>query len=195
MDMILLITLRLLERVVAVMIGGMSIYLGYRLFLKVPAQTDSGGKVTLPWNMSVILSRVGPGVFFALFGTVVVGLSFYRQIQYGDLARPGFFGAVSNVSDTSADAREDARRMLRRDIAVLNTLSSQLNPGLSPQDRSIALAAIARIKFELMDPLWGEWGDKTKFQQWMDAGEPDPPPPNLEKAVEYFRYPRKGAAR
>ena len=43
-----LLSLRVLERVLAVLIGGMSIFLGYRLFIKLPRQKDSSGKVMLP---------------------------------------------------------------------------------------------------------------------------------------------------
>ena len=75
------ILLRSLERILSVLIGGLSIYLGYRLFLKIPQQTDSSGKIILPGGISIFLSRVGPGVFFSLFGTLVVGLSLYYQTQ------------------------------------------------------------------------------------------------------------------
>ena len=212
MDMTLLIVLRMLERVVAVMIGGLSIYLGYQLFVKIPVQTDtSSGKFKLPWNISIVLSRVGPGVFFAAFGTIVVGTSFYRQIHFGEpaeigrshndpnsaLVRPTFVGAGSELGDNNAEARRDARTMLRRDMAILNTLPAQLDRNLSQQDRSMALAAIIRVKFELMEPLWdqSEWGDKSKFKDWIDAGEPDAPLDLSKAAVEYFRYPRKEAKR
>jgi hypothetical protein len=42
------ITLRSLERILAVLIGGVSIVLGYRLFLAVPEQRDGSGTVRLP---------------------------------------------------------------------------------------------------------------------------------------------------
>ena len=72
------VSLRFLERLCAVVIGGIAIYLGYRLFLKVPERHDSAGKLVLPWDVSVVLSRVGPGIFFALFGASVVGASFFK---------------------------------------------------------------------------------------------------------------------
>jgi hypothetical protein len=36
-----LLELRVVERILAVVIGGLSIYLGYRLFIKLPEQKDS----------------------------------------------------------------------------------------------------------------------------------------------------------
>ena len=46
-----LLQLRVIERVLAVVIGGLSIYLGYRLFVKLPKQKDSSGKVMLPGDL------------------------------------------------------------------------------------------------------------------------------------------------
>ena len=66
------ISFRALERILAVVIAGISIYLGYRLFLKLPDKTDSEGKFILPGNISIYISRVGPGVFFALFGAAIL---------------------------------------------------------------------------------------------------------------------------
>ena len=37
-------TLRLSERILDVLIGGICIYLGYRLFFRISAKTDSSGK-------------------------------------------------------------------------------------------------------------------------------------------------------
>lgn len=76
------IALRSAERILAIAIGGLAVYLGYRLFLALPEQANSEGKVVLPGNISVYLSRVGPGAFFALFGAIVVASSLYFSIKY-----------------------------------------------------------------------------------------------------------------
>lgn len=55
-----LLMLRVIERVLAVVIGGMSIYLGYRLFIKLPEQKDSSGKVVLPGGVSVFFPASDP---------------------------------------------------------------------------------------------------------------------------------------
>src|SRR5207245_1619184 len=76
-----LLYLRVIERVLAVIIGGLSIYLGYRLFIKLPEQKDSEGKVVLPGDISIFFSRVGPGVFFSLFGAAVVVVSLRQGLE------------------------------------------------------------------------------------------------------------------
>ena len=62
---------RMFERILVVLVGGLSIYLGYRLFFHLPMEKRSGGELTFP-GMKVVLTRVGPGVFFAAFGSVVL---------------------------------------------------------------------------------------------------------------------------
>lgn len=74
---------RALERLIGMVIGGGSIYLGYRLFMSLPQRkSDSEGKVELPGGISIYVSRVGPGVFFALFGTAIVALSFVNALRW-----------------------------------------------------------------------------------------------------------------
>src|SRR5918996_4726813 len=84
MDILLL---RGLERLAVVLIGGMAIYLGYRLFLAVKAEASGEAKISLPGDVTVMVSRVGPGVFFALFGSIVVAASLYFSIRYSDPER------------------------------------------------------------------------------------------------------------
>ena len=82
---------RAVERLIAVLIGGGSIYLGYRLFMALPElSADGEGKFELPGGVSIYVSRVGPGIFFALFGTALVGLAFINVLtwQPGSPASP-----------------------------------------------------------------------------------------------------------
>jgi hypothetical protein len=187
------ILFRMLERVIGVLIGGLAIFLGYRLFLKIPVRTNANGQLVLG-GLKVVLSRAGPGVFFALYGATIVGVSFFKPIKFdvfGESGRPisEFMGASSSTNDAGEEAHQDARMLLQREIQALNHLPSQLKSNLAAEDRNLALVEIARIKFELMDPVWDkQWGDKARFKQWVDSNEPDPPPAGLEKAVAYFRY-------
>ena len=73
---------RMAERILVVAIGGLAIYLGYRLFLKVPESHDSEGRIKLPWNITLLFSRVGPGVFFAVFGAAIVTYALHQTTSY-----------------------------------------------------------------------------------------------------------------
>jgi hypothetical protein len=196
------IGLRGLERILAVLIGGLAIYLGYRLFARIPDNRDAEGKFTFPGGFSIWIARVGPGVFFALFGAAVVGLSFHYAVTYENgqprVQGPSvvrFWGAGTTASDADEDARTDARKLLRRDIAVLNTLPEQLASDLPAHDKANIERAIARIKLALMKPVWAEaegWGTPENFERWQREGDPADPPKEIAEAVKYFNYPSSG---
>ena len=72
--LILTIVTRSVERLLVVLAGALAIYLGCRLFIDMPKAERGSGKANLPGGISIFLSRVGPGVFFSLFGAIVIGL-------------------------------------------------------------------------------------------------------------------------
>jgi hypothetical protein len=201
MDIVLLF--RLVERCLAVAIGGLSIFFGYRLFLALPEMRDASGQFSLPMNIRIAVSRVGPGVFFALFGAGVVALSLYQSIRYersvtGEAAAAGssvqekFAGLGTKVSANETAARADARVLLRRDFAVLNTLPRYLKPDLPPQDVDSVAAATERVKLALMRQVWGGpgegWGEAASFEEWLNSGRPKPLPATLVEPSRLFFY-------
>jgi hypothetical protein len=192
--------LRMFERLLAVGIGGMSIYLGYCLFLALPDLRDSSGEVRLPTDIRVVIARVGPGAFFALFGAAVVALSLYTAVRY-DLAASvasqgraaveehSFAGLGQQPSgrDSAATERADARALLRGDMAELNALTDKLSQDLSEQDRAGVAGLVRRVKLKLLHPLWERgWGDATEFENWLTGGGLDPPPKFAAPAELYF---------
>ncbi len=61
-----LITISALQRVLAVVIGGLCIYLWYLLFYHISEQKESGSKINLLGGISIFFTRIGPGIFFTL---------------------------------------------------------------------------------------------------------------------------------
>ena len=196
--------LRFVERLVSVLIGGLAIYLGYRLFQRVPENRDSSGRVTLPWNVSIVMTRVGPGVFFALFGASTVGLSLINPLQLSDSGKAVYYGNGGKPAAIYAgespsgdqDGKKDARRLLRKEINILNAIPRRLSADLALPDREEVDSAIARIKLLLIKPVWGTreegFGDITEFETWVQRGEPDPAPPGMPGALELYRYGSEG---
>jgi len=197
MDPILL--LRFLERITAVLIGGIAIYLGFRLFLLVPEQRDSAGKLVLPWDISIVMTRVGPGVFFALFGVAAAGLALLRPLEIS-LQGPGLseekggrhISYMGGPALGDRTARADARALLRKEIAALNTVPQLLRKDLPEYERDSIKRSIARVKLALMRPVWEGpaegWGDFAQFERWVQAEEPDPPPAGMGEALALYRY-------
>jgi hypothetical protein len=178
--------MRFIERMTAVLIGALCIYFGYRLFLHVPEQRDGEGKFVLPLNTSVVMTRVGPGVFFAFFGIAAVCFALYQQLEMKG-------GAVSYVGKMSTpDERSDARALLRREMATLNTIPRLLRTNLGEHERDSVQRSLRRVKLLLLNPVWGEpgggFGDFSTFQQWVEANEPSPPPSGMDEALVLYRY-------
>ncbi|MGE5208861.1 MAG: hypothetical protein ACM3KL_05955 [Alphaproteobacteria bacterium] len=195
----LVIILRLAERIAGVLIGGLLIYFGYRLFLTLPGKrgSDSGaGEFSLAGGNKIKLAKVGPGVFFAVFGAGLIVFSLTRSVSL-TMSRPAakpaeskpavvaasefkFVGAVS-VPETDED-RVRMRAETQQDIVALNrALDSADAAGRSELGR-----AVSRAKFALMEPLWAEdWGDIADFRDWLDKG--GSPPAKGQAAVVYFQ--------
>lgn len=174
----------MIERVLAVVVGGMSVYLGYRLFIKLPEQMDSSGKVVLPGGISVFVSRIGSGVFFSLFGAAVVVVSLQQGLEL-NLANKASVTAESTEktadlrvrymggSGDSDSAKLDAvRAEARRTIAEFNKLPTVLASDVPASRRTDVAQAVRDSKLALMGMVWGaDWGDFSKFRNWVDDGE------------------------
>ncbi len=160
MDINLLLQWRAIERFASVVIGALAIYLGYKLFMNLPEKReapDGEMKLMLPGDISVYASRVAPGVFFALFGTAMVFMSFVSPLKLdggppavsppsertdgqktgqkparSEALSQAFIPSVSYVTGTvDADRISTDRAAVLRDLAALRELEAALNASLS----------------------------------------------------------------
>lgn len=141
---------RAVERFANVLIGALAIYLGYKLFMNLPERREEKKgemKLMLPGDISVYVSRVGPGVFFALFGTAVVLMSFVSTLQIDTQKGPASLISASESSRTSelppkagtsvslsyvsgeveTDRFSTDRSAVQRDLVALRGLEAALN--------------------------------------------------------------------
>lgn len=72
--------LRMFERLLGVMFGGMSLFLGYKLFA-IGVTVEQAGDVELMGKLKMRAKAFGPGIFFAAFGALIVSLSFVSRIS------------------------------------------------------------------------------------------------------------------
>ncbi|WP_372723802.1 hypothetical protein [Immundisolibacter sp.] len=199
---LLIALMRPLERLLAVGIGGLSVYLGYRLFLSLPDRTDSQGQVILPGGVDVRLSRIGPGAFFALFGALVVGFALYQAVRVevpagtqvataasrpdksvqGVASKPSP-GVVSYAGVGTAvvpsNVSESTLAELRRDLHDLSNLASALGQNADAAAREEAAISIEgltpKLRLALLQRSWAaSWGDFGRFDEWVRAGAADP---------------------
>ena len=75
-----------IQHIIAILVWLTSVYLGYRLFLELPRRREGEAKLDLPGGVSILLSRIGPGIFFALFGVGMITYSIMKPVEIKDIA-------------------------------------------------------------------------------------------------------------
>ena len=195
-----LFLIRMGERLVGVLIAGMCVLLGYRLFMKLPEKTDSEGKIVLPGGISIWLSRIGPGAFFALFGTLIVGLSFQSAIEmktHGTVATADASGAskrtentqeLRGIASSSTGGQEQRLAEARTQIFTLNRdLPRSLRSDLHSKDRELLDIACTYCKVQILRSVWLErWGSFSEFEKWVLNGSHASAPEAVREPAEIF---------
>ena len=182
------IALRSIERMLAILSGALAIYLGFRLFLAIPERKESEGKVLLPGGISIYLTRIGPGAFFALFGAIIVSISLRQAITYQEgpklpietsasVSRSYTGWGSSHSSERSSDV---SLFQVSSDIRSLNTLPTRLRHDLSAEERTDAVVMVRRLKLALVESAWtSDWGNFSDFREWVLNGATEPAPKAL----------------
>jgi tetratricopeptide (TPR) repeat protein len=67
-----------LFRLTIIAVGAVSIYLGYRLFVKDPIGQGKSSTIAEAGGFKLTLKNFWPGAYFALFGTVIIGIMLWQ---------------------------------------------------------------------------------------------------------------------
>ena len=198
---ILAIGLRHLERLLIVCAGALAIWLGYRMFLAMPHATEGESKIQLPGGVSIFVSRVGPGVFFALFGALVLYYSMRQAVQFsvgpasGQTvagARTFGYSGIADAAPAPVGIRPEERTRVvdnaRQLAAVVAFIDGPAGKALTSEQRIDMSNALREARVRLLASVWDEsaWGSFAAFQAWLD-NEVEPPPPALAAAVRAYR--------
>ncbi len=187
------VMLRAIERILVVLFAGMAIYLGYRLFLAVPTHRDSDGKVTLPGGTEVVLNRAAPGLFFALFGSVALGISLYSAVQATSVP-PMTTGDAPTLASYSGLVPEAGgidptleQAQLRRLFFTLNAL---VDASSSEGSQAVAERGdLRQVKLRLMRTAWLDgWGDHAAFSDWANGTDARGEPPDARFSAPAALY-------
>ena len=94
-----------LERAMVVASALVAIVLGWNLFTRAIIPNQSGSFSFGDWKVE--LKTVGPGVFFSLFGTIVLVYVLLKPAQYSTNTASGPASSVTTISALGMDQAED----------------------------------------------------------------------------------------
>ena len=140
MDIILI--LRFAEKLLALLGALLCVYLGYRLFVK-----GVSGEASLKAEhnkFKVQLLNAAPGIFFALFGMAILGLSVWRQTNLF-VAEPTH-AAVENVSWQEVPAQSDAKALRQ----ALEDAGFVIGPPLKARESGLIIKDLEDGKYRLL---------------------------------------------
>jgi len=193
---------RATERILIVLVGALSIYLGYRLFKMIaPAArrhaNDGETKIELPGGVSIFLTRVGPGVFFALFGAALIAWAGTKPIEFNPpaggatvaSARPAYSGLGDATPPLLPVVLGTSQFVPATVVAKLNGAFQEAQRRLDAPAAAELAAAIRTAKYAVLLRSWKpEWGDRAAFDRWVrEHGDRDPPPELFPNVIPVFR--------
>ena len=139
------ILIRGAERIIIVLIGGASIWMGWRLFAALGGDASQSAEFGGA-SLTIKLQKVGPGVFFALFGSLLIAASFWNLPKASDVAE-----ASAQIDATGGRREVSMAPSLPKRSAVSQSGASQ---GVAALDAAIAVAETTTApSAELIDAL------------------------------------------
>ncbi|MGH6926487.1 MAG: hypothetical protein ACRED5_22390 [Propylenella sp.] len=201
--MLAVIFTRALERLLIVAVGALAIFIGFRLFVLMPLRKEGESKLDLPGGVSIVLSRVGPGIFFALFGTGLIAysaspVSFKLPEQVASAANEAtvqtavahYLGMIDRAGSASAGGTLPEASVPRGTVVkALNAWAAKA-ADLPTGERLDAQMAVREAKLSLMREIWdsAKWGDYAAFHRWIVvSAETGAPPDGSSVAVDFYR--------
>lgn len=126
--------LRMAERLLVTMFGGLSIFLGYRLFLSGVLKVSSAEWEGLGLRMKI--TRASPGLFFAAFGCIILWTSIHGNVQVESIkSEAALTGPSSNIDSPelvtsrsfigALNTRDYDRMIASLNLAIVSLSSSE----------------------------------------------------------------------
>lgn len=137
---------RVLERILIVGFAGLSMILGWNLFVRgVVLDQEAEGQFK-DWKLA--LRKVGPGTFFALFGAVVLATSLLRPLQLGkEIAVLGLGPKPVDSLNFSYLAKDEASA--KRTIRAINAFINIMPDKIEIKDGPVTMEDLRRAQLEL----------------------------------------------
>lgn len=155
------------ERILIIVFSGISLILGWNLF-KSGIHPDQNA-VIKTGGLFIKLSKVGPGIFFALFGSAVFVYSLSSPIQYVEKNEEDNKGSSVNVSYLTSD--QEKYLELSKSINTLQNISVIYNEGnMTDIDYSLFNSAVYNLEQERASWIVATFGLEN-YKQWEKNGD------------------------
>lgn len=166
----------LIIRFLQILAGVLLCILGYRLFQQVPTSNGTA-EVSLTDHLKFNLSKVGPGVFFALFGAAIMIQAINNPPRLERLSGPMASKTEPTQERVLIAGQRDATvaegaaltlEQLKPQMRFLNGVGGLLRENLSIEQRVKFENDQRETKLALMAGAWDNkrWGDFTTFAVW-----------------------------
>jgi hypothetical protein len=150
--------------------------------------------------VSIYLSRIGPGIFFALFGSAILVYALrpvefdHQQTVAAAASSPGappaamqtvHHSGIGSASSPDLDQRQAERNNAVGTVFELKKIEDAVELALKGRAQEDAKAALEDAKVRIMRTVWDEeaWGPLGDFEAWRTAGMPQPAPKGIARAA------------
>jgi hypothetical protein len=171
-------------RLLLILAGALLCCLGFRLFQQVPTSTGAA-EFSLSEHLKLNFSKVGPGVFFALFGAAILIQALANPVKLEREAGAGGAGQTTERvaiagqrAAASTGAAGPTAEELGRLLRFMNGVTGLLRDNLSMEQRVTFENEQREVKLVLLAAGWDKrWGDFPGFAAWargQSSGAPNP---------------------
>ena len=130
---------RVMERILTCLFGGVSLFLGWNLFRVGILDHQSAALSAHGWRVD--LKRVGPGIFFALFGAAVLAISIHSPLTI-EAQKPTPVAAGDVASKINYDIGKDPA-IKKQWVASINTILTVATGDKSGDSQKAAMGRAA----------------------------------------------------
>ncbi len=161
---------RTVERILIVLIGGLALYFGFRLFDKAIVSDSSLDAGTEKYYLR--LKQIGPGVFFALFGTIVCLYTLFASPEVATTQSPGGLSTTlkGGLPEPRGLGEKESLEILLWSLTTVESLTTKTE--LLTDEEQTALREAVRnldsLKAMLVDQLFGKNGTYNEWRR-LDA--------------------------
>lgn len=155
---------RVIERLITVGFAGLSLVLGYRLFLV--TEQHNGELLAKTGSYSLKMSRVAPGVFFAAFGCAVLSYSLFKapEVKFDQNGNVLEVRGVTPSKDIKPSTSKDF-------IEALTTLQYLTTSGLQSPRKEFAEKMFLRLEPLKRDLVDGYFGSSGRYAEWASLND------------------------